>query len=86
MKKRRNELNNRHMSEWNDRGSIAGHSHYLMLHMIQFLYNKAIYLTNSEYKDKYKDNIDVQKFIECPSIWIIWRSAASMSVSTIFWM
>ena len=70
------------MREWSDHGSIAGHSHYL--HTIQFLYDKAVYLTNSEYKEKYKETIDVQKFIERPSIWIIARSAASVSASLRF--
>ena len=74
----------RYLKEWSDHGAIASHSYYL--HMVQFIYDSACYLTDLEYKDAYphRPTTNIQKLVEKPLIYIIARSSASVSSSLQF--
>lgn len=67
----------RHMKFWHDHSGILDHSHYLM--MYTWIYDKANYLDDEEYRQKNPQEKDfsVQEFVERPSLYVFGRSAAS---------
>ena len=72
MKKLLKELErSRHIQIWHDASTVANHAHILF--SVNILYDQAVFYTNSEYKQKFGETIDVQSIIEIPELYLIGR-------------
>ena len=65
----------RHFIFWHDGSTISNHSHILM--MVTCLYDKALFLSNSEYKVINSRDVDVQAAVERPYLYILARCPSS---------
>ena len=59
----------RNLQFWYDGSSISNHSHLLMT--VNTLYDKTIHMTNQEYEEKHKKEVDVQSEIEKRYVYIL---------------
>lgn len=57
-----------HLALWHDHSSILGAGYILMT--VHVLYDPAVFLNNSEYKDRTGDSLDVQEIVEEPELYI----------------
>ena len=58
----------RHLAVWHDTAPISNHSHLLIT--VNVVYDPAIFLTDDEYRQKYKKRVNVQALVEDP-VWYI---------------
>ena len=61
----------RHFMLWHDASEIVNHSH--MLFTVHVMYDPAVFFTSEEYKAMTGYDIDIQKVIETPEIYIVGR-------------
>ena len=66
----------RHLMFWHDGSNLANHSHILMT--VSVMYDKAIFMTEDEYSEKFKekDQKNIQAIIEEPFLYILSRCPA----------
>ena len=66
----------RHLMFWHDGSILANHSHILMT--VGVMYDKAIFLTEDEYFQKYNKTIhNIQAIVEEPFLYILTRCPAN---------
>ena len=61
----------RHLAVWHDHSSVANHRYFLFL--VGIMYDPAIHLTNKEFKENCGKEVEVQKIIEKPELYIVAR-------------
>ena len=61
----------RNFQLWHDGSSIANHGHILFC--VNVLYDQAVFLTSEEFHDKFGYNVDIQRKVETPQLYIIGR-------------
>ena len=61
----------RHLAVWHDHSSVANHRYLLFL--VGVLYDPAIHLTNTEFKEKCGEQVKVQKIVETPKLYVVAR-------------
>ena len=76
LKKLTNFERTRHLMFWHDGSNLANHSHILMT--VSVMYDKAIFLTEDEYNEKFNVKIkNIQSIIEEPFFYILSRCPAT---------
>ena len=60
-----------HLAVWHDHSSVANHGY--LLFPVGVLYNAAIHLTDKEFKEKPGQEVEVQRIIEKPELYIVAR-------------
>lgn len=62
---------------WHDHSDVLNHT--FVSFMLSIIYDKALYLTNEEYKAKFpeRSNLDVQSVVERPHLYILGRSKST---------
>ena len=60
---------------WNDRSTLANHSHILMI--VSAMYGPAVYITDREYFEKHKKSLKVQAQVEKPYLYFTGRCPAN---------
>ena len=58
-----------HLQVWHDASDIANHGHILFC--INILYDPAVFFTTKEFKEKFGLDINVQRKVETPELYII---------------
>ena len=61
----------RHLQIWHDASVIANHGHILFC--INILYDPAVFYTSKEYKKKYGFDVNIQRKVETPELYMIGR-------------
>ena len=61
----------RHLQVWHDASVIANHGHILFC--VNLLYDTAVFYTSKEYKQSHGVDVNIQKLIENPELYIIGR-------------
>lgn len=61
----------RHLAVWHDHSSVANHRYFLFL--VGVMYDPAIHLTDKEFKENCGKEVEVQKIIEKPELYIVAR-------------
>ena len=56
---------------WHDGSTLSSHSYLLM--MVSIMYDRAVFLTNEEYEQKYHTSLDIQSIIEKPQVYLLAR-------------
>ena len=69
LKKLKNFERTRHLMMWHDGSTLSSHSYLLM--MVSIMYDRAVFLTNEEYEQKYHTSLDIQSIIEKPQIYLL---------------
>ena len=60
---------------WHDGSTVANHSHILF--SVNILYDVAVFYTDEEYENLYKEKMNLQGEIETPELYMIGRCASS---------
>jgi len=61
----------RHLAVWHDHSSVANHGYFLFL--VGVMYGPAIHLTDKEFKENCGKEVEEQKIIEKPELYIVAR-------------
>ena len=54
---------------WHDGYTLSSHSYLLM--MVSIMYDRAVFLTNEEYEQKYHTSLDILSIIEKPQVYLL---------------
>ena len=54
---------------WHDNSTLSSHSYLFM--MVSIMYERAVFLRNEEYEQKYHTSLDIQSIIEKPQIYLL---------------
>eukprot|EP00058_Branchiostoma_floridae_P018560 XP_002604049.1 hypothetical protein BRAFLDRAFT_71661 [Branchiostoma floridae] len=65
----------RHLMYWEDGATLANRGY--IAYMVATVYDSAIYLTDTEYYEKFKVRLSVQSKVEQPELYLIARSGSS---------
>ena len=65
----------RHITVWHDASTLANHGHVVFT--VNLLYDPAVFLTNEEHKFQTHRNIEIQRQVEKPIVYIVARCRAN---------
>ncbi|XP_066928359.1 uncharacterized protein [Clytia hemisphaerica] len=65
----------RHLTCWHDGSSISNHGHLQITFNVT--YDKALFYTNEEYREKFHKNVNVQAKIKSPKMYLLARCPSS---------
>ncbi len=68
-------MTTRHLKVWADHSCITSHSYFLV--MVSVMYDPAVFITDEEYRVKFKVAKSVQSLVEVPRIYILGLSDAT---------
>ena len=59
----------RHLMMWYDDSTLSSNSYLLM--MVSIMYDRAVFLTNEEYQQKYHTSLGIQSIVEKPQVYLL---------------
>ena len=62
---------------WHDSSSIANHGHLMI--MVNVIYDPAIFYTNDEYVNRFREKVNIQRKVEKPVMYLLARYLADNS-------
>ena len=71
LKKLKHFQRTKHLMMWHHGSILSSHTYLLM--MVSIIYDRAVFLTNEEYEQKYHASLDIQSIIEKPQVYLLAR-------------